>query len=118
MAGGLLSTLLFVPVSCLSCELPAPKLEDVYAGRAWYLFSRDHDVIKIGPEFLEQKGIGQPCVQRLASFDPRLSMNRTTKNRLAISIPGSPGIAWLVSIPGSPGIAWLSQSQALQESLG
>ena len=24
--------------------------------RAWYIFSRDHDVIKIGPEFLEQKG--------------------------------------------------------------
>ena len=24
--------------------------------RAWYIFSRDHDIIKIGPEFLEQKG--------------------------------------------------------------
>ena len=26
---------------------------NVYVGRAWYLFSRDHD--KIGPKFLEQK---------------------------------------------------------------
>ena len=24
--------------------------------RVWYLFARDHDVIKIGSEFLEQKG--------------------------------------------------------------
>ena len=24
--------------------------------RAWCLFSRDHDVIKTGPEFLEQEG--------------------------------------------------------------
>ena len=23
---------------------------------SWYIFSRDHDVIKIGPEFLELKG--------------------------------------------------------------
>ena len=23
---------------------------------AWYIFSHDHDVIKIGPEILEQKG--------------------------------------------------------------
>ena len=28
----------------------------MYARRVWYLFSRDRDVIKIGPEFLEQKG--------------------------------------------------------------
>ena len=27
----------------------------VYTGRAWYLFSCDHGVIKTGPEFLEQK---------------------------------------------------------------
>ena len=26
------------------------------AGRAWYFSSRGHDVIKIGPELLEQKG--------------------------------------------------------------
>ena len=31
-------------------------MEHVYAGRAWYLFPCDHDVIEIGPEFLEQKG--------------------------------------------------------------
>ena len=35
---------------------PALGREDVYTGTAWYLFSCDHDVIKIGPEFLEQKG--------------------------------------------------------------
>ena len=29
---------------------------NVHAWRAWYPFSRDHDVIKIGPEYLEQKG--------------------------------------------------------------
>ena len=29
---------------------------NVHAWRAWYIFSRDHDVIKIGPEILEQKG--------------------------------------------------------------
>ena len=29
---------------------------NVHALRAWYIFSRDHDIIKIGPEFLEQKG--------------------------------------------------------------
>ena len=28
----------------------------IHAWRAWYIFSRDHDVIKIGPEFLEKKG--------------------------------------------------------------
>ena len=32
---------------------PAPERECVYAGRAWYLFSCEHDVIA---EFLEQKG--------------------------------------------------------------
>ena len=28
----------------------------VHAWKAWYLSSRNHDVIKIGREFLEQKG--------------------------------------------------------------
>ena len=28
----------------------------MYAGRAWNLFLHDHDVIKMGPEFLEKKG--------------------------------------------------------------
>ena len=37
-------------------DFPALGREDVYTGTAWYLFSCDHDVIKIGPEFLEQKG--------------------------------------------------------------
>ena len=50
-------------VPCEHCEYvasfpgsPAPEHGYVYVGRAWYLFSREHDVIKIGPEFLEQKG--------------------------------------------------------------
>ena len=34
----------------------SPEREYVYTGRAWYLFSHEHDVIEIGPEFLEQKG--------------------------------------------------------------
>ena len=34
----------------------SPEREHVYVGRAWYLFSCDHDVIKIRPEILEQKG--------------------------------------------------------------
>ena len=28
----------------------------MYMGKVWYLLSRDHDVIKIEAEFLEQKG--------------------------------------------------------------
>ena len=28
--------------------------QNIHAWRAWYIFSRDHDVIKIGPELLEQ----------------------------------------------------------------
>ena len=34
---------------------PAPEQEDVYAGERG-IFSRDHDVIKIGPELLKQIG--------------------------------------------------------------
>ena len=30
------------------------NIEDVQAWRAWHLFSHDHDVIEIGPKFLEQ----------------------------------------------------------------
>ena len=33
-----------------------PRTQIVHVWRAWYLFSCDHDVIEIGPEFLEQKG--------------------------------------------------------------
>ena len=33
-----------------------PGMRNVHAWRVWYLFSRDHDVIKIGSDFLEQKG--------------------------------------------------------------
>ena len=37
--------------------------QNVHVWRAWYLFSRDHDVIKIRPEFLEQKGDVLPVIQ-------------------------------------------------------
>ena len=35
---------------------PAPECKYAYTGRAWYLFSCEHDIIKKGSEFLEQKG--------------------------------------------------------------
>lgn len=35
---------------------PAPESEYLYAERAWHLFSREHNVAKIGPEFFGQKG--------------------------------------------------------------
>ena len=49
------------------CILPnlhvgVPRLERKHV-RAWYLFSRDHDVIKTGPELLEQKGNAFRVVQ-------------------------------------------------------
>ena len=34
----------------------SPEQKHVYVGRAQYLFSCEHDVIEIRPEFLEQKG--------------------------------------------------------------
>ena len=34
----------------------SPEREHVYVGRVWYILLCDHDVIKTGPEFLEQKG--------------------------------------------------------------
>ena len=39
----------------------------IYIGRAWYLFSREHDVIENErPEFLEQKGnIVQPTMRSI-----------------------------------------------------
>lgn len=48
--------------------LPTPEREHVYARRVWYLFSRDHDVIEIGPEFLEQTG-NVLCVVQPTMFD-------------------------------------------------
>ena len=56
----------------------------MYVGRVWYLFSHDHDVIKIGPEFLEQKGnillLVQPTMFSVCSvYDippPPLSLSR------------------------------------------
>ena len=40
-----------------------PRMRNVQR-RAWYLFSHDHDVSKIGPEFLEQKGNVLRFIQR------------------------------------------------------
>ena len=37
-------------------DFPALEQECAYAGRAWYLFSQEHDTIEEGPEFLQQKG--------------------------------------------------------------
>ena len=37
-------------------SFPGSPEREMYTWRAWCLFSRDHDIIKIGPEFLEQKG--------------------------------------------------------------
>ena len=34
----------------------ALNIEVVQVWKAWYLFSCDHDIIEIGPEFVEQKG--------------------------------------------------------------
>ena len=36
---------------------------NVHAWTAWYIFSRDHDVIKIGPKFLERKGNALRVIQ-------------------------------------------------------
>ena len=40
-------------------RFPSLEREYVYAGRslAWYLFSHEHDVLKKGPELLEQKDV-------------------------------------------------------------
>ena len=44
-------------------------MQIVYTWRAWYIFSCDHDIIEIGPEFLEQKGnvlrIVQPTMRSM-----------------------------------------------------
>ena len=61
-----------------TCSL-VPRLsgtQNRHAWRAWYIFSRDQDVIKIGPEFLEQKGnvlhIIQPALRStLGVYDIR-----------------------------------------------
>ena len=37
-------------------SFPGSPEHELYTRWAWYIFSRDHDVIKIGPEVLEQKG--------------------------------------------------------------
>ena len=57
------------------CNL-IPRLlgtQSVHVWRAWYPFSRDHDVVVIGPEFLEQKGnvIQQTLRSMLSVYDIR-----------------------------------------------
>ena len=54
----------------------SPGTRIIHAWRAWYIFSCDHDVIEIGPEFLEQKGnvlrVIQPTVRStLGVYDIR-----------------------------------------------
>ena len=48
-------------------------VKDKHAWRAWYIFSRDHDVIKIGPEFSEQKAnvlrVIQPALRSTLGVD-------------------------------------------------
>ena len=50
-------------------------MQNIHMWRVWYILSRDHDVIKIGPEFLEQKGnvlrIIQPQRSMCMIFTPR-----------------------------------------------
>ena len=60
----------------------SPECEHVYAGRAWYLFSCEHDIVKIGPEFLEQKGnvlcVVQPNIRStLGIYDIQLQCSHS-----------------------------------------
>ena len=63
----------------------------MHAGRAWYLFSREHNVIKIGPEFLEQKTFcvlfNQLCVECLVHvYDIQLLIRVVHVNYLLPSL--------------------------------
>ena len=73
----------------------APPLWNInmcmHAGRAWYLFSREHNVIKIGPEFLEQKTFcvlfNQLCVECLVHvYDIQLLIRVVHVNYLLPSL--------------------------------
>ena len=48
-------------------DIPAPERKYLHAGRAWYLFPYNHDVIEKGPEVSGQKanvlGIVQPSIR-------------------------------------------------------
>ena len=51
----------------------SPALEcEMHAWRVWYLFSRENDVIKKGPEFLEQQGNVLHTVQPTIHGSPDL----------------------------------------------
>ena len=68
-------------VSIIASFPGSPERKTYTGGRAWYLFSRDHDVIKIGPEFLEQKGnvlcVIQPALRStLGVYDIHLAIAR------------------------------------------
>ena len=77
------SHLFNVGVVCPSCKYlvalfpgsPALECEHVYVGRACYLSSREHDIIKIGPEFLEQKS-NALCVGGLSKIQTLCHMTQ------------------------------------------
>ena len=76
---GLGTRLVHERVSSLVPRLSGTRI--VHAWRAWYIFSRDHDVTKLGPEFLEQKGnlllIIQPTLRStLGVYDIRSPIAR------------------------------------------
>ena len=68
-------------MDALSLVLRLPGTQNDHAGRAWYLFSCHHDVIKTVPKFMEQKGsvlhIIQPTSRStLGVYDIRPSIAR------------------------------------------
>ena len=50
-------------VCSLIPRLPCSGTGRCIHGESWYLFSRDHDVIKIGPEVLERQRFACLCIQ-------------------------------------------------------
>ena len=47
-----------------SYHSPTPERKHAHTGKAWYLFSRSHDVIETGPQLLEQKSSNLHVVQQ------------------------------------------------------
>ena len=78
------------PVSTFLASFPGSSgTRIIHAWRDWYLFSRDHDVIKIEPGVLEQKGNVLRIIQQnlrstlsVASFpsSPRFSVLQAMEN--------------------------------------
>ena len=86
-----------IPKSYVWPRSQAPlELEYVYAGRACHLFSSDHDVMKIGPEFFEQKGnilhVVQPTILSthiVYDIRPSIAVVSCLLPTLIENIPGS-----------------------------